>query len=65
MTDVNNTAISLIDALKWAIYKSGSENTEVVIRHSSEHEFGPEDDLRDFCVYYDEKAKKCVISVTN
>lgn len=62
---IANTAESLIVDLQGAISEAGKENVAVVIRHVSDNEFGPEDNLSDFYVFYDENEDKVVIKVRN
>lgn len=59
------TIKTLIEDLRLMICESGSEDISVVIRHVSEHEFGPEDNLENFYVFYDEKTNQVVIRVQN
>ena len=62
---VINTAESLISDLQGAISEAGREDVEVVVRHVSDHEFGPDDNLSDFFVFYDKDEDKVIIKVRN
>lgn len=63
--NAESTVATLIADLQGIICEAGSEDVEVVVRHCSEHEFSPEDDLRDFYIVFDEKENKAIINVKN
>ena len=58
------TAYGLCQKLE-ELMDEANGNVNVVIRHITAHEFGPDDDMEDFIVFFDEGTDKIIIEVVN